>query len=236
MKKLTNTEFELRSRRIHGDLYDYSKVKYQGNKINVDIICSQHGVFKQQPRAHINNKSGCPKCSKLKQGISNKMNLLDSRYKNIIQPKEYKIIPLTKGKFAKVDNEDFDLLSKYNWSITVFKYCANFELGRMHRFITNCPDDLEVDHINHDTLDNRRCNLRICNGSENTSNRHKLKKSTSKYKGVYWNNKYSKWQACVQFKYKKYHLGLFDKEIDAAIAYNKGAIIHQGQFAKLNKL
>ena len=61
-KKLTQDEFIKRAREIHGDKYDYSKVKYINSNTNVCIICPEHGEFWQRPTMHINEKQGCQLC------------------------------------------------------------------------------------------------------------------------------------------------------------------------------
>lgn len=98
-----------------------------------------------------------------------------------------------------------------------------------------------VDHINHDTLDNRRQNLRVVTRRQNQANMRKCSKATSsKYKGVSWDKSRNKWMAAlgpkVEGKTRRIHLGRFDREEDAALAYNKGASALFGVFAKLNKV
>lgn len=93
------------------------------------------------------------------------------------------------------------------------------------------------DHINHDTLDNRRDNLRICTVSQNNMNRKKSRKTQSSiYKGVCWYARSRKWIARIKYYETKYHLGYFDSEIEAAKAYNNKARELFGEFAKLNNL
>ncbi len=114
----------------------------------------------------------------------------------------------------------------------------------LHRFLMGLkPNDPHVvDHKNHDTLDNRYSNLRVCTRSENQRNRRKPhhsstgKPTTSLYKGVRWHKKSRKWEAQICIDRKNKYLGLFDKEVDAALCYNQAAIKHFGQFACLNKV
>jgi hypothetical protein len=152
-----------------------------------------------------------------------------------------KLIPVTQRKFAIVDTEDYGWLNKYKW----FVFCQNptCYAGRtgvnsnrhilMHREILNCPPDLVVDHINHNGLDNRKQNLRICTRSQNNRNRRPQGK-TSRYKGVCRDKRRDKFVARIYLNGKQIHLGYFDDEIAAAKAYDKAARELFGQFAYLN--
>lgn len=153
-----------------------------------------------------------------------------------------RMIKLTKGKFALVDDSDFERLSKYKWHMHLgYALRASYSSGkkkhiRMHRDILNVPSGKYADHINRNGLDNRRCNLRICSIGEN--NRNKIKKSgtSSIFKGVSWNKKDEYWHAYIYKNYKRYFLGLFEKETNAAKVYNKKAKELFGKFALLNKI
>lgn len=156
-----------------------------------------------------------------------------------------KKIPLTNGLFALVDDEDYEMLSRYRWRAS-YNHRDNLwyvaRAGRkgeprtvmMHRQIMAPPRDMQVDHIDHDNLDNRRSNLRIVTRSQNLANRRKKIKSRSEFKGVTWHRRDKKWQAQVQWQGKTYHLGYFDSEVDAARAYDAGARAIQGEFSKPN--
>jgi hypothetical protein len=104
------------------------------------------------------------------------------------------------------------------------------------RLIMNCPNGMVVDHINGDTLDNRRANLRICSVSQNAMNQAPQRIKRSKYKGVTRHKK--KWLSQINQrvagKQKHTHLGLYDSEEDAARAYDKKAKELYGEFALLN--
>ena len=63
MKRLTTEEFIAKSKEVHGEKYDYSNVEYINSHTTVSIVCPKHGMFKQEPRAHITQKQGCPKCA-----------------------------------------------------------------------------------------------------------------------------------------------------------------------------
>jgi len=108
----------------------------------------------------------------------------------------------------------------------------------MARFIVDTPNGMDTDHINGDTLDNRRCNLRACTRMVNQTNRGKQKNNTTGYKGVYLRTEYRNpaWRAIATKDGKSYHLGQFSNPIDAAKAYNKKAIeMNERYFSKIPK-
>ena len=104
----------------------------------------------------------------------------------------------------------------------------------MHRVIMDAPKGMHVDHINGNGLDNRRENLRLCTNSQNHMNRKTHRDSSSKYKGVSWNKRNSKWQAYIGSGIKRKNLGYFASESDAAKAYDIKAKECFGEFARLN--
>ena len=85
----------------------------------------------------------------------------------------------------------------------------------LHRFITDCPSNRVVDHINHNKLDNRKSNLRICTSTENNHNLKKSKRNSSGTAGVYWHSKARKWAASIGVNYKTIYLGTFKNKQDA---------------------
>ena len=154
-------------------------------------------------------------------------------------------IPLAKGKFAIVDDCDFNWLNQWNWQLTTgrcdyaYRY-LQVDKERytilMHRMIIGiCGiEGVFVDHINRDSLDNRMGNLRLCSRSENTANSKKRKGCTSKYKGVSKRKDCDRWVAGIKNGNKKVYLGLYYKEEDAAKVYDKAAKECFGEFALLN--
>lgn len=152
-----------------------------------------------------------------------------------------KEIILTRGKVALVDDEDFELINSMSWYLAKRKHTnyAATEIKNkavyMHRFILGLNDRSKLtDHIDHNGLNNQKSNLRITNPSENTSNTSSRKKSTSKYLGVSFNKRDKKWSAFIKKGNLKKNLGAFEKEEDAAKAYNKAALELHKEYANLN--
>ena len=151
-----------------------------------------------------------------------------------------KIIPLSKGKRAIVDDADFERLAAFKWFYHSRGYAVrnlyspNKGVMLMHRQILCGPASMDTDHINGDKLDNRRCNLRIATRADNIHNVGRRSSNTSGFKGVDWQKKCSKWRARVFVNGRERHVGYFDSPEDAAVAYNSAASEHYGEFARLN--
>ena len=157
---------------------------------------------------------------------------------------QMKTIELTQGQTAIIDDGEFAKISKHRWFAfyngRTFYAMRNrskksIKSGRMPMAnqIMDCPSGFEVDHKNHNTLDNQRCNLRICTHQQNMQSNPPIG-GTSKYKGVSWNKCHKKWRARVKMNGKEYFLGYFDNEIDAARAYDNRVRILQKDFAWTN--
>jgi hypothetical protein len=151
-------------------------------------------------------------------------------------------IPLTQGRFAIVDADDYDWLNNYKWyaHLDGNKYYAYRHIRRtkrriaMHRQIMNAPKHLLVDHINGNSQNNRKSNLRVCTKAENVYNRRPSRKCRSGYKGVYWNKHHKKWHVRTTKSGRTFYLGSFNDKIEAAIAYDRKAKELFGEFAYLN--
>lgn len=150
-------------------------------------------------------------------------------------------IPLPKRKeFAIVDPCDFEKVVGYNWQVVRGYIRTDIPANKdgmptsLHRHVLGLGAGKTplVDHIDHNKLNNTRENLRICTSAQNSWNRQKVKHGHSKYKGVNSRTyKNKRWTAG-----KPIHLGSYDTEIEAALAYNEGALKYQGEFAALNAI
>lgn len=156
-----------------------------------------------------------------------------------------KQIPLTQGKFALVDDADFEWLRQWRWR---YFHAGNGYAGRqvkgdgkatnilMHRLILDCPKGMEIDHIDHDGLNNQRANLRLATHAENMRNRSLHKNNSSGFTGVRFqpeNNLHRPWRAAIKIDGKTKHLGMFASPEDAHEAWKKAAVAVFGAFAPL---
>lgn len=161
-----------------------------------------------------------------------------------------KQIPLTQGKFALVDDEDYDFLMQWKWRFcksingsgyavrTTHSYSENGKrLSHsilMHRQILNAKECEEVDHQDRNKLNNQKVNIRICTHADNQKNIGIRSDNKSGHKGVFWSKKDKRWISIIQSNNKKYVLGYFKDLNEASKAYNEAAEKHHGQFANLN--
>lgn len=161
-----------------------------------------------------------------------------------------KLIALSQGKFAQVDDDDFEYLNQWKWSAKKGKknnyyavrsvWVGDLKKNKailMHRLILNESNSLiEIDHINHNGLDNQKYNLRKANDKQNAQNR--TAHGTSQYLGVRFRKKSESqtgaWIAQINIGGKCKHLGQYGDEKTAAIKYNEAAKEAYGEFANLN--
>lgn len=155
-----------------------------------------------------------------------------------------KLIPLTQGKNAIVDDEDFEFLSQWKWYCDSGYAIRQQHIGyvngkqklkcfRMHRVIMQTPAGICPDHINGNGLDNRRSNLRNCTRQQNRMNSKSNTKTASEYKGIR-RHRVGTWEARIMAGGKRIQIGHFAREEDAAQAYNFVALELHGEFARFN--
>lgn len=129
---------------------------------------------------------------------------------------------------------DIQRVGRYRWYLKN-GYPFNSKLNiSLHRFIKNPPNDMVVDHINRNTLDNRRSNLRVCTHTENVRNSGLSSLNTTGFKGVYYAKDVDKYRARLRCNGESVSLGYYSNPIDAAIAYDKKAIEIYGEYAFTN--
>lgn len=141
-----------------------------------------------------------------------------------------------------LDDDDYDRLSRYAWRANIHKgskpyfgrRLSNGNIILIHREILDAPDGFLVDHINGDTCDNRKANLRIATHSQSQQNKGKtLRPTSSQYKGVHLHK--GRWVSEIRInKDKRLHLGNFTDEKEAAKAYDDAARLYHGEFARTN--
>lgn len=157
-----------------------------------------------------------------------------------------KYISLSQGKFAIVDDEDYEEINKYRWhaNLNIDKksfyarrasYTPKYEAIRMHRLLLGLAkgDRRQGDHINGYTLDNRKENLRIATQAQNNCNTCKRSNNKSGFKGVSAYRLTGKWIANCRINRRQKHLGIFSTKEDAAQVYILIAYIHYGEFATI---
>ena len=143
------------------------------------------------------------------------------------------------GKFALVDDGDYELVNKYRWRINAYGYAETKVKTKsiyIHRIIMDAKKGMEVDHIHHDKLDNQKSNLRICTRQQNAHNQKPQQNGSSQYKGVCFHKSAQKWQAIIRFNGSKQYIGCYPTEAEAAHAYNIKATELFGEFAFLNEI
>jgi hypothetical protein len=166
------------------------------------------------------------------------------------------IVKLGKDKMAIIDDEDWPKLERYNWYTSYTAQGKPYvkatyfvrhndpvdpDKGHtksvlMHRIIMGLEkgDTRKVDHIDHNTFDNRKSNLRVCSNTDNAKNSVIGERNTSGFKGVSWSTRDEKWEAYITVDKKKINLGKYEDIYEAADVYDDAALKYFGEYALTN--
>ena len=154
-----------------------------------------------------------------------------------------KQIPLTQGKFAIVDDADFERVNQFKWCAkkggNTFYAARHSAMPfsktiRLHIYLMDSPKGAKVDHKDGNGLNCQRYNLRFATKSQNAMNRGKNRNNKSGFKGVAWHKSRGKFVAQIAVNGRDIHLGCFQTAEAAARAYDEAAKKHHGEFAYLN--
>ncbi len=150
-----------------------------------------------------------------------------------------KFIPLTQGKFAIVDDEDYDQMSLYKWHAKANPSGKTFYAVRLQKRSTQSiymhnevMGGLGIDHRNANGLDNQKGNLRFATRSQNNSNRRMFKNNTTGAKGVDFVKESNKYRARIQSNGRSIYLGAYKTLGEASRVYSESAERIHGEFAK----
>lgn len=169
--------------------------------------------------------------NKLKDGVERKLFHLNE----IIEYKDFAEIILYRKNIEftriKIDTEDIKKIKDYKWNLDSRQYGKNSKYQLlMHRVIMDAKKGDYVDHVSHDTLDNRKSNLRIVTNQQNGMNRKLGVTNTSGRTGVFWNKNTCKWMAAIGVNKKLKHLGTFSTYDEAVQARLSAELKHFGEY------
>lgn len=211
---------------VKGDITEKRNQKYHG------VIIYNHFIFFHiQKKLHIktnSNKNQPPTKAVYQRGKMKNKYKINNEYAIIFAKNKDKI-----EMEVLIDIDYLQKLLQHKGTVILREnvlgntyYAAitkNYQKLFLHRTIVDCPGNLHVDHINHNTLDNRKINLRIVDRFENQQNRIDIAKNNrSGYRGVYWKKDKNKWAAQIRINNKNHHLGYFDNVLEAAQVATEG--------------
>lgn len=154
------------------------------------------------------------------------------------------------GYKVQIDGDDYKRVSSLKWYMdkrtnkrygTFYFYHRFRDISTnttyqvaLHRYIMGCTinDGKTVDHINRDTLDNRKSNLRICTSEGNARNHKKRSDNTTGYKGVAFFKRDGNYLAYIYYNGKQRHLGYYDTPEEAHAAYCEASKKYHGEFGR----
>ena len=199
-------------------------------------------------REYEGNKTGYGMCNKHYKQFKKYGKVLDNNPRTIYDPNEiieyedYAEIILYNNQCeevarALIDLDDIDKVKNCKWYMSngyVVHRIKNKQI-RLHRIIMNPNDDMVVDHINHNPLDNRKSNLRICTLQQNNMNKTIQSNNTSGTTGVFWDKQTNKWRAGIKINQKKINLGRFNTKEEAIQKRKQAEIEYFGEYRNDNK-
>ena len=168
----------------------------------------------------------------LKKNLTKSCGCIQKRYNTYDLSGEYGIGYTSKGEEFYFDLEDYDKIKTYCWYLSNNKYLAAGNKNLLfHRLIMNCESNMVVDHINHNKMDNRKSNLRVCKQNNNSANCKVSKNNTSGVTGVCWNNKRNKWEAKIMVNRKTINLGRYNNFEEAVVARKQAEEKYFGEYS-----
>lgn len=234
MRKIKISEVDRRLRKL--SLVRLSS--YSNARTPMKVACRQCNHEWNTLPGNLFNGHGCPDCSKIKAAIKR-------RKKNETRPVNKSTIRVVLGSDDQsmlINKADYDLL--INLGVGAIRangygYATFWLKGKnyfVHRFILDAkPGDI-VDHKNHDILDNRRSNIRICSSSENSCNHSRHSRNTSGKTGVSFDKGMNKWRSYINKEGKRISLGYFDDIEDAISARKQAEEKYYGEFSYKNSM
>lgn len=176
-------------------------------------------------------------------GCMKRENKEHSKYNTYLLYDDYGVCSMNGNNEFYFDLDDYDLVRQYYWSVNSSGYASSYYFTRdnngkrihhtklLHRIIMNAPNNMDVDHINHNKLDNRKNNLRLCSSQQNDYNNSLSKRNTSGVIGVSYDKRLEKWRSYITFEGEWINLGIYFNKEDAIIARLTAELKYFKEFA-----
>ena len=171
-------------------------------------------------------------CGCYKKEIVTEKNKKENRY---IFEKDIVRVLTSKNEEFIIDKDDYEKIKDHTWSLDGNGYArTGFDNSqiKLHRYVTDAPDDMEIDHKDGNILNNRKSNLRICTRQENAMNLKLSKNNTSGHKGVYFDKTCNQWFSVINYKKTRINLGFYKSQIDAIKARQDAEKYYFGEFRR----
>jgi hypothetical protein len=246
--------FMKKAEEAHPGKYSYDKDTFKGIRTKMRIICPVHGDFWQVPNDHVRRHlppAGCPKCSKggrVKVGANKAKDTPPQKFLNEAlyynagtgdliwkhRPESHFDLPEFQKSFnTKKEGKIAGTVTKCGYMMVNIGGTLFLAHRLIWKMVTGRDPEHEIDHIDHNRLNNRWANLREATTAQNAQNGPLRGTNTSGFKGVVWDKEYLKWKAQIGINYKCKYLGRFDKIEDAIAAYEQAAKKYFGEYAHI---